>query len=319
MREYRLTLVFAVAAIVFTVIATLTNNKTLVAVLFLVLLAFIAVADITIQRSRKRELALVKNQLTERQKAQEELTEHTIALEAANKELEAFSYSVSHDLRSPLRSIDGFSLALLEDYGEQLDETGQDYLTRVRAASQRMAQLIDDLLQLSKLTRKEMQREKVDLSALAKSVTEELQRNQPDRHTNFIIGENLTTIGDEKLLHVMLENLIGNSWKFTGRKDDPTIEFNSSHNNGKSVYYVKDNGAGFDMEYADKLFGAFQRLHTTNEFEGTGIGLANVQRIINRHGGRVWAEGTINQGATFYFTLQPQSEQSYEQQKHSVS
>jgi len=319
MRKYRLTLVFAIAAIVFTVIATLTENKTLVAVLFLVLLAFIAVADITIQRSRKRELKLVQDQLTERQKAQEELTEHTIALEAANKELEAFSYSVSHDLRSPLRSIDGFSLALLEDYAEQLDETGQDYLTRVRAASQRMATLIDDLLQLSKLTRKEMQREKVDLSALAKSVTEDLKRNQPDRHTKFIIGENLTAIGDEKLLHVMLENLIGNSWKFTGKKEDPTIEFNSTNNNGKSVYYVKDNGAGFDMEYADKLFGAFQRLHTTNEFEGTGIGLANVQRIINRHGGKVWAEGTIDQGATFYFTLQPQSERSYDQQEHTVS
>lgn len=319
MRKYRLTLVFAAAAIVFTVIATLTNNKTLVAVLFLVLLAFIAVADITIQRSRKRELALVHDQLTERQEAQEELTKHTVALEAANKELEAFSYSVSHDLRSPLRSIDGFSLALLEDYSEQLDETGQDYLTRVRAASQRMAQLIDDLLQLSKLTRKEMQREKVNLSALATSVTEELQRNQPERQTKFIIGENLTTIGDEELLHVMLENLIGNSWKFTGKKADTTIEFNSSHNNGKSVYYVRDNGAGFDMEYADKLFGAFQRLHTISEFEGTGIGLANVQRIINRHGGRVWAEGTIDQGATFYFTLQPQSEQSYDQQKHTVS
>ena len=319
MRKYRLTLVFAVAAIVFTVIATLTENKTLVAVLFLVLLAFIAVADITIQRSRKRELTLVQNQLTERKKAQEELTEHTIALEAANKELEAFSYSVSHDLRSPLRSIDGFSLALLEDYAEQLDETGQDYLNRVRAASQRMAQLIDDLLQLSKLTRKDMQREQVDLSALALSITEDLQRNQPERQTKFIIGQDLKTIGDRQLLHVMLENLIGNSWKFTGKKADPTIEFNSTNNNGKSVYYVKDNGAGFDMEYADKLFGAFQRLHSTHEFEGTGIGLANVQRIINRHGGRVWAEGSIDQGATFYFTLQPQSEQSYDQQKHTVS
>ncbi len=319
MRKYRLTLVFAIAAIVFTVIATLTENKTLVAVLFLVLLAFIAVADITIQRSRKRELALVQNQLTERKKAQEELTEHTIALEAANKELEAFSYSVSHDLRSPLRSIDGFSLALLEDYAEQLDETGQDYLNRVRAASQRMARLIDDLLQLSKLTRKDMQREQVDLSALALSITEDLQRNQPERQTKFIIGQNLKTIGDRQLLYVMLENLIGNSWKFTGKKTDPTIEFNSTNNNGKSVYYVKDNGAGFDMEYADKLFGAFQRLHSITEFEGTGIGLANVQRIINRHGGRVWAEGSIDQGATFYFTLQPQSEQSYDQQKHTIS
>ena len=201
MRKYRLTLVFAIAAIVFTVIATLTENKTLVAVLFLVLLAFIAVADITIQRSRKRELALVQNQLTERKKAQEELTEHTIALEAANKELEAFSYSVSHDLRSPLRSIDGFSLALLEDYAEQLDETGQDYLNRVRAASQRMARLIDDLLQLSKLTRKDMQREHVNLSALAISITQDLQTNQPKRQATLIISQNITTIGEKHQHH----------------------------------------------------------------------------------------------------------------------
>jgi light-regulated signal transduction histidine kinase (bacteriophytochrome) len=319
MRKYRLTIVFALAAVLFTVIATLSINRVLIAVLFLVLLAFIAVADTTIQRSRRRELRLIEAQLAEREKAEREITERAIALEAANKELEAFSYSVSHDLRSPLRSIDGFSQALLEDYANQLDDTGRDYLKRVRAASQRMAQLIDDLLQLSRLTRKEMQRGDVNLSAIAKSIAAELKQNYPDRQTEITIGDHLVANGDEKLLHVMLENLLGNAWKFTGKKPDAQIEFNAISNNGSSVYYVKDNGAGFDMEYADKLFGAFQRLHGANEFEGTGIGLANVQRIVHRHGGKVWAEGAVDQGATFYFTLQPQLEKRHEQQKHLVS
>jgi light-regulated signal transduction histidine kinase (bacteriophytochrome) len=218
-----------------------------------------------------------------------------------------------------LRSIDGFSQALLEDYANQLDDTGRDYLKRVRAASQRMAQLIDDLLQLSRLTRKEMQRGDVNLSAIAKSIAAELKQNYPERQTEITIGDHLVANGDEKLLHVMLENLLGNAWKFTGKKPDAQIEFNALRNNGSSVYYVKDNGAGFDMEYADKLFGAFQRLHGANEFEGTGIGLANVQRIVHRHGGKVWAEGAVDQGATFYFTLQPQLEKRHEQQKHLVS
>lgn len=318
MRKYRLTIVFALAAVLFTIIATLTVNRVLIAVLFLVLLAFIAVADTTIQRSRRRELGLIEAQLAEREKAEREITERAIALEAANKELEAFSYSVSHDLRSPLRSIDGFSQALLEDYADHLDDTGKDYLQRVRSASQRMAQLIDDLLQLSRLTRKEMQRGDVDLSAIAHSIATELKRNYPDRQAEITIGDHLVANGDEKLLHVMLENLLGNAWKFTGKKPDGHIEFNALRNNGSSVYYVKDNGAGFDMEYADKLFGAFQRLHGANEFEGTGIGLANVQRIVHRHGGKVWAEGAVDQGATFYFTLQPQLEKKNEHQKHLV-
>lgn len=312
MRKYRLTLVFAIAAIVFTVIATLTENRILIAVLFLVLLAFIAISDATIQRSRKRELNIVEARLAERQKAEKELSERAIALEAVNKELEAFSYSVSHDLRSPLRSIDGFSLALLEDYADKLDDEGKDYLIRVRNASQRMAQLIDDLLQLSRLTRKEMQRESVDLTSLAKAVASNLQRNQPDRDTKFVIEEGMTTNGDSKLLQVLLENLMGNAWKFTGKKSTATIELNSQGNNEKSVYYIKDDGAGFDMEYSEKLFGAFQRLHGANEFEGTGIGLATVQRIVTRHGGKIWAEGAINQGATFYFTLQPQLEMNHD-------
>lgn len=319
MKRYRLTLVFAAAAIVFTVIATLTANRILIAVLFLVLLAFISVADATIQRSRRRELALVEARLAEREEAEKELSERAVALEAVNKELEAFSYSVSHDLRSPLRSIDGFSLALLEDYSDKLDEEGKDYLIRVRNASQRMAQLIDDLLQLSRLTRKEMQRENVNLTSLAQTVASDLQKNHPDRDTKFIIEEGLNTHGDSKLLQVMLENLMGNSWKFTGKKSNATIELNSTHNNGKSVYYIKDNGAGFDMEYSDKLFGAFQRLHANNEFEGTGIGLATVQRIVTRHGGKVWAEGATDQGATFYFTLQSQMELNHDREEHPTS
>lgn len=317
MRKYRLTIVFALAAVVFTVIATLTVNRVLIAVLFLILLAFIAVADVTIQRSRKREIALIEAQLREREKAEQELTERAIALEAATKELEAFSYSVSHDLRSPLRSIDGFSQALLEDYNEQLDNTGKDYLGRIRGASQRMGQLIDDLLQLSRLARKEMQREDVDLSSIAESIASELKQNEPDRRGEFVIGEGLVAFGDCKLMHVVLENLLSNAWKFTSKTPDPCIEFNALRNNGSApVYFVKDNGAGFDMEYAEKLFGAFQRLHGNNEFEGTGIGLANVQRIVHRHGGEVWAEGAVDQGATFYFTLRPYGEKKHEPQEH---
>lgn len=321
MRQYRLTIIFAIAAIVFTIIASLTVNRAVIAVLFLILLAFIGVADTTIQRSRRRELSLVETQLAERKKAGEELAQHAIALEAANKELEAFSYSVSHDLRSPLRSIDGFSLALLEDYEDQLDEEGKSYLHRVRAASQRMAQLIDDLLQLSRLTRKEMHREGVDLSAIAQTVSNELQRSQPERQVECVIDNDLVADGDGKLLQVMLENLLGNAWKFTGKQENPHVEFGADRNNGTTVYFVRDNGAGFDMQYADKLFGAFQRLHSMSEFEGTGIGLANVQRIVHRHGGSVWAEAEVGQGATFYFTLQPYLEQQNEQSKqdHPVS
>ena len=207
-----------------------------------------------------------------------------------------------------MRSIDGFSQALLEDYDELLDDQGKDYLHRVRAASQRMAQLIDDLLKLSRLTRKEIQHEDVDLSAAARSIATELQKAQQERQVEFIIGEQLVANGDRKLLQVMLENLMGNAWKFTGKTPNACIEFNAMQNNGKPVYFVRDNGAGFDMEYADKMFDAFQRLHGANEFEGTGIGLANVQRIVHRHGGSVWAEGAVYQGATFYFTLQPSSD-----------
>ena len=239
---------------------------------------------------------------------EERVDERTAELAAVNKELEAFAYSVSHDLRAPLRSMDGFSQALLEDYVGQLDATGQDYLRRVRAASQRMGQLIDDLLKLSRLTRGELWRETVNLSALAQEIATELHRAQPERQVEFVITEGVVAHGDADLLRVVLENLLGNALKFTSKQTCAKIEFGYTEGEGAPVYFVRDNGAGFDMAYADKLFGAFQRLHRVDEFEGSGIGLATVQRIIHRHGGRVWAEGAVDKGATFCFTLTAKGE-----------
>jgi light-regulated signal transduction histidine kinase (bacteriophytochrome) len=224
-------------------------------------------------------------------------------LEASNRELEAFSYSVSHDLRAPLRTVDGFSQALLEDCSERLNSEEKDYLDRICAASQQMAQLIDDLLSLSRITRTAITRESVDLSALAESILTELRNAEPERRVDFAITQGLTANGDERLLRVALSNLLGNSWKFTGKCARPKVEFGAIKNNGMLAYFVRDNGAGFDMAYMDKLFGPFQRLHTMTEFKGTGIGLATVQRIIRRHGGRVWAEAQVGRGATFFFTL----------------
>jgi PAS domain S-box-containing protein len=248
--------------------------------------------------------------ITERKKAEEKLKEALVNLErsgkqlaATNKELEAFSYSVSHDLRSPLRSIDGFSQALLEDYQAKLDEKGQDYLRRLRGASQKMGELIDGILKLSRLTRTEMRHEPVDLSALADEIATRLQETQPKRRVKFVIDKTLTANGDPQLMRVLLENLLGNAWKFTSKKPQAKIEFSMDRNNGKKAYYIRDNGAGFDMTYADKLFNVFQRLHEATEFPGTGIGLATVKRIIHRHGGTIWAEGEVGKGATFYFTL----------------
>jgi signal transduction histidine kinase len=229
--------------------------------------------------------------------------ERTTELQAVNQELEAFNYSVSHDLRAPLRSIDGFSKILLEDCEDQLDAQGRDYLRRVGAATQRMGIMIDDLLDLSKVTRAEMRREIVDLSALAKTISAELQQAEPDREVTFLIAEGLVANGDAKLLHLVLENLLGNAWKFTRKHPQATIEFAVVQDDGQPTYVVRDNGAGFDMTYADKLFGPFQRLHRQEDFEGTGVGLATVQRIISRHGGEVWGEGEVDKGATFYFTL----------------
>ncbi len=243
--------------------------------------------------------------ITQRKQAEDRLKRYAEDLEAANRELDAFAYSVSHDLRAPLRSIDGFSQALLEDYAGRLDDAGRQYLQRVRAGSQQMALLIDDLLKLSRVTRAEMRREPVDLSRLAQDIAADLRRSDPQRQVEFVIASGLETSGDPRLLRVALENLLGNAWKYTAKHPRARIEFGIT-GGGQDVtpaYYVRDDGAGFDMAYAGKLFGAFQRLHTPGDFEGTGIGLATVRRIVGRHGGRVWGEGAVERGATFYFTL----------------
>lgn len=241
------------------------------------------------------------------ERVSEELEDANRELEGANRELEAFSYSVSHDLRAPLRTIDGFSRILIEDYGDKLDDDGEDYLERVRGASQHMGNLIDDLLDLSRVARKPLRRETVNLSALAEDVIQRLRASEPDRNVEVVIEKGMMAQGDANLLTVTLENLLGNAWKFTSKKPDARIEFGANRQPGAGflapVYCVRDNGAGFEAAYAQRLFGAFQRLHGTEEFEGTGIGLATVQRIVHRHGGRVWAEGEVGEGAAFYFTL----------------
>jgi len=252
--------------------------------------------------------------ITERKRAEQELEQHrhhlqamvaerTAALELANKELESFSYSVSHDLRAPLRSIDGFSHSLLEDYAEQLDDTGKDHLQRVRSNAQRMGRLIDAMLLLSRVMRHKIKRQDVDLSALAQSAIRKLQDYEPHRKVEVDIVPGLHGWGDAHLIEIVLDNLLGNAWKYTGKTDKGRIEFGSTNKNGEMIYHVRDNGVGFDMDYADKLFESFQRLHRADEFEGTGIGLATVARIIRRHNGQVWAESEVGQGATFYFTL----------------
>src|SRR5882757_2571638 len=226
-------------------------------------------------------------------------------LEYKNKELEAFSYSVSHDLRAPLRGIDGFSQALLEDYTDRLDETGQNYLSRIRAAAQRMGQLIDDMLLLSRVGRVQIERERVDLSVMAQAVTDELRRQDPDRRIVLEIQPDLFTQADRGLMRVLLDNLLGNAWKFTARTADARIDFKMQEHETGRVFLLQDNGAGFDMAHAGTLFQPFHRLHAVTDFPGTGIGLATCQRIVDRHGGRIWAEGTVSLGATVFFTIPP--------------
>lgn len=266
------------------------------------------------QQGKPKAVLVINNDITDRKQAEREIhrlnevleqrvADRTAQLQASNKELEAFSYSVSHDLRAPLRHIDGFSQALLEDCAENLDETGKTYLKEVRGASQEMAQLIDDVLQLARITRSEMRREVVNLSDIAHRVTAELKKLDSDRKVTVNIEEGLTAEADKRLVRIIFNNLLGNAWKFTARNPLAEISFAHRRADGETIYFIRDNGAGFDMAYAGKLFGAFQRLHTTGEFEGTGIGLATVQRIVNRHGGRVWANSVVGEGATLSFTL----------------
>ena len=226
-------------------------------------------------------------------------------LKSKNIELEAFSYSVSHDLRAPLRSIDGFSKLLLDDYAGKLDAKGQDYLQLVRESAQRMGELIDDLLLLSRVGRADLSRDRIDLSEIARGVSEELKRKDPDRQVKWCIEDQLLVEADSGLMRVAFDNLLGNAWKFTAKVSAPRIEVGTDQQEGVPVFFVRDNGAGFNMEYAEKLFSPFQRLHTESEFEGTGIGLATVHRIVDRHGGRIWADSAVDHGATFYFTIPP--------------
>ncbi len=249
---------------------------------------------------RKQQVAdhLLNDELEQRVK------DRTVQLEASNRELEAFCYSVSHDLRAPLRGIDGWSLALLEDYHDKFDEKGRQYLQRVRADTQRMGRLIDDLLLLSRVTRGTIQRSRVDLTAIAQSVAARLREAEPERRVEFAAQPGLTAQGDARLLDIVLFNLLDNAWKFSRGRPLARVEFGRTEIDSRPAFFVRDNGVGFDMIYAQKLFGAFQRMHKASEFPGTGIGLATVQRVIQRHGGRVWAEAQVDRGATFYFTLE---------------
>lgn len=284
----------------------------------MVLLVGIAAAQsvrVFLERGRLRTInRTLSKEIRERQRAEEEVRElnaglerrvqeRTAQLEAANKELEAFSYSVSHDLRAPLRSIDGFSRALLEDYSGKLDAEGKDFLETIRTASQRMGVLIDDMLRLAQIKRSNMRWAQVNMSQMAERIAGELRKAEPGRQVEFVIKPDLVVWGDAALLRIMLENVLGNAWKYTSRKPSAKIEFGRSGTSKGPAFFVRDNGCGFDMNYVHKLFGAFQRLHENTEFPGTGVGLASVQRIIQRHGGDVWIEGKVDEGATLYFIL----------------
>lgn len=258
------------------------------------------VAGIVYERQVKAQNELIRRMNDE---LEQRVADRTAELQASNRELQAFCYLVAHDLSTPLRGINGFSAILLEEYADRLDEAGRRYLERMGAAADRMGQLINDLLELSRVTRRELHREKVDLSRLVESIIDDLRQKAPDRETEVIIAQNLEEEGDPILIRLAMENLLGNACKYTARVPSPRIEFGSCMVNGETVYYVRDNGIGFDMAYVHKLFIPFQRLHGIDEYGGTGIGLAAVQRIITRHGGKIWAEGEPGKGATFYFTV----------------
>ena len=251
------------------------------------------------QRRRHAESMLRRLNL----ELEDHVNQRTTELQASIRELESFSYSVSHDLRSPLRGINGFSSLLLQDYGERLDEQGREYLRRICSATLRMSELIDGMIDLAQLTREPIHLAEINLSRIAESIAKELHAAEPERRVEFTAEPDVQVRGDERLLRVVLHNLLSNAWKFTARKNVAHIEFGVRQKGSSTVYFVSDDGAGFDMRYADKLFGAFQRLHGVKDFAGTGIGLATVHRIVQRHGGLVWAEGEIDKGATFFFTL----------------
>lgn len=243
---------------------------------------------------------------------EQEVDERTKELALANKELEAFSYSVSHDLKAPLRTIEGFSLAIEEDYGDQLDETALHYLSRVRAGSAKMSQLISNLLQLSRVTRLELNKQGIDITTLSEKILDELSSDSRDRNVNIHIQPQLKAMGDPVLVEILLDNLLSNAWKYSQKEAVSDIEVGSHAHLGNTVYFIKDNGAGFDMKYANQLFKPFNRLHSAEEFDGTGIGLATVARIIERHHGKIWVNSERGKGTTFYFTLFPQSSNSAE-------
>ncbi len=269
-------------------------------------------AAIQTNQEELEDIVYIGRDITEKQKSSdkikqlnEDLQKRAIALEIANKELEEFSHSVAHDLRNPLNRILNYNQIFIDDYCDQIDADGLECLYVVRQSAQRMSQIIADLLRLSQVTRGHIQLEKVNLSALVTIISSELQQREPQRQIEFIIAENITTIGDSQLLRIVLENLLGNAWKFTSKQTQARIEFGviPTENNHLPTYFIRDNGAGFDMEKYNRLFITFERLHGKNEFEGTGIGLATVKRIINRHGGEIWAESIPSQGSTFYFNF----------------
>jgi light-regulated signal transduction histidine kinase (bacteriophytochrome) len=250
---------------------------------------------------RDAELRRARDELEKR------VSDRTRDLVSANRELEAFSYSVSHDLRGPLEVLNGFSYVLQTKHSSQIDSAGKEALESIRAAARRMSELIDDLLNLSRLTTSSMHREPVDLSAFARAIMEELRRETPERQVEFVAPASVDVYGDPRLLRIVMDNLLRNAWKYTSRHERARIELGRENKNGRVVYFVRDDGSGFDQRSADRLFQPFRRLHSAAEFPGNGIGLATVRRIIQRHGGEVWAEGAVEKGATFYFTLEPRN------------